>query len=247
MVKLVHAYGLQDVSLASLYTGNDVSLTAHSGRRAILEFASGYEIDIAGRDMRFNGLAITAGTLEKIVFRDPQGNTIATASDLKGFDASEIYDTVANQSGSDLHPLLFAGDDLIFGSDGNDLLQGYGADDKIKGNSGDDRLHGNNGADMLYGGTGKDTLDGGNGNDTLIGNGGGDTFVGGANSGHDTVRDFDATGSDHDWIMNEGSGDVTWAKQGDDLLLTFDSGDTMLLIGVKRWQFSEDYVVAETI
>lgn len=247
MVKLVHAYGLQDVLLASLYTNTEISLTAHSGKHAILAFGDGYEIDIVGSGLRYNGLAVTGGTLDRIAFRDPQGNVIATASDLEGFDAVSVHDEIVTESGEALHPFLFAGDDLVIGSGGNDMLQGYGGNDRIRGAGGDDDLRGSAGADALFGGTGSDELDGGNGNDTLVGNGGPDTFFGGSNSDHDTVRDFDALGGDHDWIMSEGGGEVNWTKKGDDLLLTFESGDTMLLLDVKRWQFSEDHILAVDI
>ena len=61
MVKLVHAYGLQDALLSSFYDETDVSLTTHSGRRAVLEFANGYEIDLVGERLAYESLAITSG------------------------------------------------------------------------------------------------------------------------------------------------------------------------------------------
>jgi Ca2+-binding RTX toxin-like protein len=226
MVKLVHAYGLQDDPLASFYPEADVDLTTHSGKKAVLEFAGGYEIELIGKGLTYEGLAITGGQLETIVFRDAQGNAIASASNLKGFSAFNAYDVIVTQTGVDLHPFLFNGKDIIIGSNGDDMRGGESAD-------------------MLNGGRGNDRLDSGNGNDVMIGGAGVDSFLGGAGSNRDTVRDFDAVGADHDWIINEGSGEATWAKDGADILITFDSGDTMRLLDVKRWQFSDDLIMTE--
>ncbi|UVC07813.1 hypothetical protein IHQ71_21895 [Rhizobium sp. TH2] len=247
MVKLVHAYGLQDALLSSLYDETDVSLTTHSGKRAVLEFANGYEIDLVGERMAYEGLAITSGKLDTIVLRDPQGNTIASATDLKGFSAFSIYDVIANQADVDLLPFLFKGDDFIFGSAGNDMLHGYGGNDDIKGNNGDDQIRGGGGADLLNGGRGLDTFDGGVGADTLVGGGGADTFVGSASMGHDVVKDFNWQGAGHDWIENASGVEATWAKDGDDILIHFGADDTMRLLNVKAWQFSDDFIVGEIV
>lgn len=247
MVKLVHTYGLQDTLLATLYDETEVSLTTHSGKRAVLEFANGYEIEIVGRGLSYEGLAITGGRLGSIVFRDPQGNAIAQATDLKGFTAFSVYDVIANQADTALHPFVFNGDDLIFGSAGNDMLHGYGGNDKLRGNTGDDTIRGGNGADMLNGGQGSDTLDGGTGTDILIGGSGADTFRATASIGHDVVRDFDWQGADHDWIENASGVAATWERDGADLLISFGADDTMRLLNVKPWQFSSDFILTEIV
>jgi Ca2+-binding RTX toxin-like protein len=247
MVKLVHAYGLQDALLSSFYTETDVNLTTHSGRRAVLEFANGYEIDLVGKGLTYEGLAITGGDLEAIVFRDPQGNPIASATQLKGETAFSVYDTISTLSGADLHPILFDGDDLIIGSTGNDMLHGYGGNDKLKGNNGDDAIRGGGGTDTLTGGRGSDSLYGGAGNDLLIGGGGADTFVADNFIGHDTIRDFNAQGADHDWIENTSGLEATWEKDGADILIRFGANDTMRLLNVKPWQFSDDLIVSEIV
>ncbi|MDB5555898.1 MAG: domain containing protein [Rhizobium sp.] len=247
MVKLVHAYGLQDVQLASLYPETDVNLTTHSGKRAVLEFANGYEIDIVGKNLSYEGLAITGGKLGSIVFRDPQGNAIATATDLKDFTAFSVYDSIANGSDADLHPFLFGDDDLIIGSGGNDMLLGYGGHDKLRGNNGDDTLRAGSGADMLNGGHGSDNLDGGAGTDALIGGFGADTFVATAAMGHDTVKDFDWEGANHDWIENTSGLEATWERDGNDTVIHFGTDDTMRLVNVKPWHFSSDFIVSEIV
>ena len=59
---------------------------------AVLEFAGGYEIDIIGRDLTFEGLAITGGRLDTLVLRDPQGNAIAAINIrcLEGIDLDAV-------------------------------------------------------------------------------------------------------------------------------------------------------------
>jgi Ca2+-binding RTX toxin-like protein len=70
----------------------------------------------------------------------------------------------------------------MIGGDGNDTLAGLGGNDDLHGGGGNDTLNGGNGADRLTGGVGNDRLTGGGGNDV---------FVFSANSGADTVTDFD--------------------------------------------------------
>jgi hypothetical protein len=92
------------------------------------------------------------------------------------------------------------GNDVINGSDGNDWLAGLDGDDTLFGGKGDDSLYGGRGADSLNGGNGNDILlgdmgddllDGGLGNDTLIGGNGLDKFLLAANSGIDTITNFE--------------------------------------------------------
>ncbi|TAD88529.1 MAG: DUF11 domain-containing protein, partial [Oscillatoriales cyanobacterium] len=112
------------------------------------------------------------------------------------------------------------GSDILCGDDGNDTIFGDGGDngksvgaigqqDCINGGSGDDLLYGNEGQDILngddgndtlYGGKDNDILNGGAGDDWLRGDGGDDTLIGGvgsdrfmlsANSGIDTVLNFE--------------------------------------------------------
>jgi len=241
MVKLVQSIGLQDELLALLYTGNDMELAVHSGSRAELEFASGYVIELVGRGLTYDHMAITDGRLDTLIFRDPQGNALATATELRGFDAYFVYNTIMTTSGAELHLPLFDKADTILGSGGNDRMDGFGGNDILKGRAGHDHLGGGPGVDRLFGGLGNDELDGDSGNDIMIGGAGADTFLAGSSSGHDIVRDFDTQGADHDWIKNETLLTVTWEKAGKDVLITFFTGDTMLLLDVKASQFSDDF------
>jgi Ca2+-binding RTX toxin-like protein len=243
MAKLVHAFGLQDELLALLYTGNDMELAVHSGRGAELEFASGYVIELIGRGLTYDHMAITGGTLDTLVFRDPQGNALATATELRGFDAYFVYNTIMTTSGVALHVSLFAKGDTIMGSGGNDRMDGFDGNDHLKGRAGNDHLVGGPGNDTLLGGAGDDQLDGDTGNDVFTGGAGSDTFFGSGPSDDDIVRDFDTQGADHDWIQSETIFPVTWAKTGRDVLVTFGTGDTMLLLDVKASQFSDAFIL----
>ena len=117
-------------------------------------------------------------------------------------------DTIDAQGGSDT---IFgdAGDDTLAGGEGRDIIRGGSGNDTIRGNADGDILLGDSGDDTIYGGTGNDLIVGGTGNDTLYGDEGDDTLVGGlgddsltggigedtfvfaANSGNDTIQDFD--------------------------------------------------------
>jgi hypothetical protein len=67
-------------------------------------------------------------------------------------------------------------------------------------------------------------------NDLLVGRGGSDTFSFAAGSGNDTIADF-TPGSDVLAIAAD-MGDADVQAQGSDTLVSFDSGDSVLLVGV---------------
>ena len=75
----------------------------------------------------------------------------------------------------------------------DDVINAQGGNDYIDGLSGNDLLRGGAGNDTLLGGVGNDTLIGGSGFDILTGNAGNDVFTLAANSGTDTITDFEVT------------------------------------------------------
>ncbi|CAH1652208.1 putative Serralysin [Hyphomicrobiales bacterium] len=145
------------------------------------------------------------------------------------------------------------GNDLLYGNEGNDWLLGGEGDDQLFGGTGDDWLFGGTGDDTLNGGEGDDQLYGGEGDDELIGGGGNDRMTGGAGrdmfwltsaKDHVVITDFAAASrhAEHD-VINLASFDGrnadaqrllnTAQQRGDDVLLSFDGGGTVTLLGCK--------------
>ena len=165
-------------------------------------------------------------------------------------------DTVYGGAGADT---IFgnAGDDHLLGEDGNDALWGGQGDDVLDGGAGDNLLFGNLGADTLYAGAGADSLYGGKGDDlivggagdnylsgdlgddTLTGGGGRDTFVIAPGTGHDVITDF-VHGQDRlDISAFLAAGHTeTFSQVQQGLLLTADTGDSVLFLGLHMGDLS---------
>ena len=143
----------------------------------------------------------------------------------------------------------------LWGSAHGDRLTGDDNDNMLFSFEGDDTLHGNGGNDRLSGGAGEDMLDGGPGDDQLYGDHwlsdstGADRFVFGADSGNDTIEDFEPdsdkiqfsesgiTFADLRIEANGGSARVNWGDAGQSITLT-DIADTALTEG--SFLFGED-------
>ncbi|MEP2891285.1 calcium-binding protein [Tateyamaria sp.] len=149
--------------------------------------------------------------------------SLGTGDDLYlGFNGDSNVSVISAGTGNDT-VRAHASDDVIFGGNGRDLIQGIDGDDSLFGGNGADLLQGGNGEDLLVGGQGSDTLVGGNGaddlrggngndrlvggrgDDVLSGGSGADTFIFGAQSGDDTITDFND--GDVITIYNVGRGD----------------------------------------
>ena len=130
-----------------------------------------------------------------------------------------------------------AGADYLDGWEGNDTLNGGADIDTILGWDGNDNLFGEDGDDLLFGENGDDILNGGQGADTINGGDGSDTasykgsnvavmidlslgIVSGGHATGDTLSSIEnATGSDHDDILNGDDKDNTLnGGLGDDML-----------------------------
>ncbi len=122
-----------------------------------------------------------------------------------------------------------AGRNVILGKGGNDTLSGLGGNDTLNGAGGNDKMQGGQGADTLIGGKGRDTLDGQLGNDMLRGQGGNDIFVFGANSGTDTVLDYQDNADTLRLVGHTGGfADLTIKKMNGDKVITHDGGTIIL-------------------
>jgi Ca2+-binding RTX toxin-like protein len=118
--------------------------------------------------------------------------------------------------------------------DANSLIPSTEFNDIILGRSGNDRLFGLGGDDAIVAGKGRDLIVGGQGDDLLWGGLGKDTFLFVAGDGHDILR-FDPkrdhinlAGTDID-SFSELQSHMT--QLGNRVLITFDSGDTILVGG----------------
>ena len=124
----------------------------------------------------------------------------------------------------------------LIGKDGADTLNGLGGDDTLGGGRGADLLDGGIGNDKVSGGRGADQVMGGVGNDALTGAEGPDTFVFAPGSGIDTITDFHDTGGAVDDLIDVSRygftdvDDIGRSAQGNDLVLDFGSGNTVVII-----------------
>ena len=139
-------------------------------------------------------------------------------------------DTITGGYGNDT---LYGGQDQdqLFGNQGQDLIYAHRGDDIIYGGQGDDWLYGNQGSDRIYGNRGRDTIyagkdddwiDGGEGDDWMLGNRGADVFH--LSAGNDIIYDFSYDEGDRLEI----DGSISYQQLGNDLLLTYDEGSTLL-------------------
>ncbi len=140
------------------------------------------------------------------------------------------------------------GNDVIEGLGGNDRLVGQQGNDRILGGDGRDKLLGGGGKDELLGGNGRDTLNGGKGNDHLTGGTGADRFVFRKNFDTDRIVDFQ---DDLDTIRLD---DNLWSgvkskaevldefgdQVGNDFVLSFGSGDTLIIRNTTENQLLND-------
>jgi Ca2+-binding RTX toxin-like protein len=90
----------------------------------------------------------------------------------------------------------------------------------VVGGAGNDALVGTSGSDLFTGGAGDDVFTGGDGHDA---------FVFSSGSGNDTINDF-TVGTDE--LVLTGGMTASFVEQGSDTLVNFDTGDSVLLVGV---------------
>lgn len=142
--------------------------------------------------------------------------------------------------------------DIIYGKDGDDIIYGGAGDDFLSGGSGNDTLYGGDGNDTLSGGTGDDSLEGGYGNDVYIYEGDGkDTIIDERwikvarqewySKGWWIFKKWDYRWVYQDQLIDAGKDtvlldekikeqDVTFVKNGNDLLIELKNTDNKLTI-----------------
>ena len=152
--------------------------------------------------------------LEMLAAAGTQGDTLTGDAGM---------DFLVGGSGDDVIAGM-GGDDILVGNSGDDTMSGGEGCDFILGGSGDDVMDGGAGDDRMSGGTGNDTLIGGTGNDVMAGGSGGDVFVFDANSGNDTITDFNPA---EDSLQFQG-------MENHDVSMVIENGNTIITYGNSR-------------
>jgi Ca2+-binding RTX toxin-like protein len=159
-----------------------------------------------------------------VILTAPTGETLTIngqLADLGWTDIEQInFDDGSTWSQDDIRAQLL----LQAVTPGDDVIEGFYWDDLMLGGAGNDTLYGAEGNDVFAGGTG---------DDRLLGDTGNDIYRFGIGDGHDTIEDqrpgWD-TGLD---TVEFGAGiapdGVVVSRDGDDLLLTLPTGDSVRL------------------
>ncbi|MFH1116138.1 MAG: calcium-binding protein, partial [Pseudomonadota bacterium] len=123
------------------------------------------------------------------------------------------------------------GDGWINGLDGDDAIYGTDRNEKLANGNGDSIIVAGGGNDTIWAGPGADILDGGADDDLLIGEAGDDVYLFRPGSGHDVIRDIDATEGNIDTIWLGGNltpDDIALKRSGNYLVLEIiATGDTI--------------------
>ncbi|HIK53343.1 MAG TPA: DUF4347 domain-containing protein [Oscillatoriales cyanobacterium M59_W2019_021] len=142
----------------------------------LLEGASGNDSMYGGR----GNDTFAAGFGDDIAFGDLGNDSI---------EGGEGNDTLVGSNGVPGSPN--DGNDTLVGGNGDDLLFGNEQDDILGAGGGNDVVFGGQGNDAIAGEAGNDALYGDLGDDLISGGAGADVFVLAANTGTDTIVDFE--------------------------------------------------------
>ena len=156
-------------------------------------------------------------------------------------NGTDLDDTINGSDGND-YINGGVGNEKIYGNLGNDTIQGGVGNDTIYGDAGDDEIYGGADNDQIYGGVGNDTIYGGDGNDTFV--------VDGSGVSNDLIKD---ACSDDTLEYKSGSEDMTFTRNGNDLVITSGSEENQKTVTLedhftklKDGTQLDKYVVGET-
>jgi len=197
---------IEEVDLTTL------ALTGNTALLATLTDAAGAAITITGTGLKYKAGAITGGTITAIEVSAPGGDSLFSITGISEPAAQTYAFFVAS---GDLNLAALGGDDRIYGSSKGNLLLGGG---------GNDRVFGGGGRDFMAGMDGRDQLTGGKGSDVFV-------FV--PNKGVDKIMDFaDAglAGDDFIAVRPRQMENMVMTQQGDDVLLTFGTAGSLLVL-----------------
>jgi len=190
-----------------------IDMTSGSFR---LEDKDGTAIVFSGNNFQRTDSVVTGGTIKRADIFNADGDKLYSFESFTA-NAQEVYKAFS----FDKDPMR-----IIHGMmDGDDTVSGTKRADNLWGFGGDDVLLGRGGSDWLYGHRGNDTLTGGVGADTFV-------FLAGYD--HDTITDFDLTGSDHDFIRMDYYlyNDIVYSEADGNVTLTLSTGDALTLLNV---------------
>lgn len=186
----------------------------------------------AGPDTLFGGPNgdSAAGSWGDDYLRGFEGDDLMSGGD--GFDilqGNQGRDTLAGDEG---HDWVVGGqnDDMLMGGEGNDIVHGNLGYDIVDGGAGNDTLYGGQADDSLKGWSGDDWLSGDRGADTLMGGSGADSFYVFAESGQETIIDFNP--GEGDRILVAGGLSWTASQVGGDTVISLAGGAQVTLSGV---------------
>jgi len=220
MATITYGKKLPDFDNFAQFDGKTLKITKFNDESFTWKDKDGTSMVFEGENFEKTQGVITDGTIESAEFFNNKGQRIYTFDNLDA-DAAEIFKIFSFKSDPIriLHGLM----------DGNDTVTGSAKKDSMWGFAGNDELNGRGGNDWLYGHRGDDTLTGGAGADTFA-------FLTGYDN--DTVKDFDLTGDDHDFIYIDYYlyEDLVFTQDGANLILELSTGDTLTLENVTQAQ-----------
>jgi Ca2+-binding RTX toxin-like protein len=177
------------------------------------------------------------------IFGVGSGNdTVNEVSYLAGTDTAKLIDLNAadvslSRTGYDLFITINSSGETLkafnhFHDDGNGIDQIAFADGTIwdRDDIADAAMYrGTENADTISGNAADNTFDGGAGDDAIDGGAGNDTYLFGVGSGNDTISEYGSNaGTDTVRLVGLNVADVTFARQGNDIIVTINSsGETL--------------------
>jgi Ca2+-binding RTX toxin-like protein len=220
MATITYGKKLPDFDNFAQFDGKTLKISKFNDEAFTWKDKDGTSMVFEGENFEKTQGVITGGTIESVEFYNSKGQRIYTFDNLDA-DAAEIFKTFSFKS-DPIRVLqgLMDGDDTVSGSAKKDSMWGFGGDDTLNGRGGEDWLYGHRGDDILTGGAGADTF----------------AFLTGYDS--DTVKDFDLTGKDHDFIYIDYYlyQDLVFTQDGANLILELSTGDTLTLENVTQAQ-----------
>lgn len=207
-----------------IYQGSQELTVNNAHTKAVYtDDVSGDKILISGDNLKpepGSDNLFASGAIETVTLQRSDGEVMLKIS--QGNFNAEKLSAILDQDGiSGFVEAMLSGKDKIYGAFNDDPLYGLGGDDRIWGGVGNDTIHGGRGDDELWGGKGIDSF-----------------VFEVTDKGHDVIHDFDIDGPATDELQFGAEIEsIKKAGGGDDTLIRFDNGSTVLLDGIEKADF----------